>query len=78
MILIVTNKEDVHPTPVIEYLNKRGYSVFRLNTETLLTDYRFHWWVNGNGTDFVSILRNTHCMPYGLIVILSPHNNQTE
>lgn len=52
MILIVTNKEDVHPTPVIEYLNKRGYSVFRLNTETLLTDYRFHWWVNGNGTDF--------------------------
>lgn len=52
MILIVTNKQDVHPTPVIEYLNKRGYSVFRLNTETLLTDYRFHWWVNGNGTDF--------------------------
>ena len=27
---------------------------------------------------FVSILRNTHCMPYGLIVILPPHNNQTE
>ena len=26
----------------------------------------------------VSILRNTHCMPYGLIVILPPHNNQTE
>ena len=27
---------------------------------------------------FVSILRNTHCMPYGLIVILPPHTNQTE
>ena len=26
----------------------------------------------------VSILRNTHCMLYGLIVILPPHNNQTE
>ena len=26
----------------------------------------------------VSILRNTHCMPYGLIVILPPHTNQTE
>ena len=26
----------------------------------------------------VSILRNTHCMSYGLIVILPPHNNQTE
>lgn len=52
MILIVTNKQDVHPTPVIEYLNERGCPVFRLNTEALLTDYQFHWWANGNGTDF--------------------------
>ena len=33
---------------------------------------------NGGGIRKVSILRNTHCMPYGLIVILPPHNNQTE
>ena len=24
MILVITNKEDVHPTPVIEILNKRN------------------------------------------------------
>lgn len=52
MILIVTNKEDVHPTPVIEYLNERGYPVFRLNTEALLTDYQLHWWADRKGTDF--------------------------
>lgn len=44
MILIITNKEDVHPTPVIEILNKRNIPVFRLNTECLLTDYEFTWW----------------------------------
>ena len=52
MILIVTNKQDVHPTPVIEYLNERAYPVFRLNTEALLTDYQFYWWANEKGTDF--------------------------
>ena len=35
-------------------------------------------WSEGDYTSKVSILRNTHCMPYGLIVILPPHNNQTE
>ena len=44
MILVITNKEDVHPTPVIEILNKRSIPVFRLNTESLLTDYEFCWW----------------------------------
>ena len=52
MILIVTNKQDVHPTPVIECLNERAYPVFRLNTEALLTDYQFHWWADEKGTDF--------------------------
>jgi hypothetical protein len=52
MILIISNKEDVHPTPVVEYLNGRQISVFRLNTEALLTDYQFHWWCNDTGTDF--------------------------
>ena len=43
MILIITNKEDSHPTPVIQLLTARGISVFRLNTEALLTDYEFCW-----------------------------------
>jgi hypothetical protein len=52
MILVITNKEDVHPTPVIEYLSGKHIPVFRLNTEALLTDYQFHWWCNDEDTDF--------------------------
>jgi hypothetical protein len=52
MIFIITNKEDVHPTPVIKYLNEKNHPVFRLNTEALLTDYQFNWWCNADGTDF--------------------------
>lgn len=44
MILIITNKEDVHTTTVINILNKRNIPVFRLNTECLLTDYEITWW----------------------------------
>ena len=58
MILIITNKEDIHPTPVIEILNKRGTSVFRLNSECLLTDYEFSWWNNSEECDF--IIENRH------------------
>lgn len=43
MILVLSNKEDVHPTPVIEYLNKNRIKVFRLNTEALITDYKIFW-----------------------------------
>lgn len=50
MILIITNKEDEHPTPVIKILTKRNIPVFRLNTECLLTDYEFSWW---NTTEFI-------------------------
>ena len=52
MILIFTNKEDVHPTPVIEILNKRGAPVFRVNTECLLTDYEVCWRNDSNSCDF--------------------------
>lgn len=52
MILIITNKEDVHPTPVIDILTGRGVPFFRLNTETLLTDYEFCWWNDEWGMDF--------------------------
>ena len=52
MILVVTNKEDVHPTPVIEYLTSKGHPVFRLNTEALLSDYDFTWNCTQDGIDF--------------------------
>lgn len=59
MIFIITNKEDVHPTPVIEYLTQKGYPVFRLNTETLLTDYELNWWCDGKEEDFrIKNIRN--------------------
>lgn len=52
MILIITNKEDVHPTSVINILQANNISVFRLNTEALLTDYGFCWYCNEDKTDF--------------------------
>ena len=42
-ILILTDKEDLHPTSVINLLNERNISFFRLNTEALMVDYSFGW-----------------------------------
>ena len=39
MILIITNKSDIHVNPVIDHLNKNKVGFFRLNTDALLTDY---------------------------------------
>lgn len=59
MILIVTNKEDIHPTPVIEHLERLGHPFFRLNTESLLSDYDFEWVSDSShGDDFH--IRNIH------------------
>ncbi|MCL2512088.1 MAG: hypothetical protein FWF09_08575 [Bacteroidales bacterium] len=58
MILIITNKEDVHPTPVIRLLNERNIPVFRLNTEALLTDYHVCWQCNVENMDFH--IKNIH------------------
>lgn len=59
MILIVTNKEDIHPTPVIEYFEKMGVPFFRLNTESLLSDYDFEWTCDAvMGDDFH--IKNIH------------------
>ena len=52
MILIFTNKEDLHPNPVIDILEKRGAAFFRLNTEALLTDYSFLWRKTCAGIEF--------------------------
>ena len=40
MVLLLTNKKDVHPTSVLTCLREQGYPVFRLNTECLLTESR--------------------------------------
>ena len=58
MVLIITNKEDTHPTPVIEHLNERNVPVFRLNTEALMTDYQFVWQCNSEGIGFH--IKNIH------------------
>ena len=58
MILVITNKEDVHPTPVIKLLNERNIPVFRLNTEALLTDYHVCWHCNAGDIDFY--IKNIH------------------
>lgn len=58
MILILTNKEDVHPNNVIKYLSEKNAQVFRLNSEAILTDYNIHW-ENLNGVIDVTI-ENIH------------------
>lgn len=52
MILLITNKEDAHPTPVIKLLHDRSIPVFRLNTEALLSDYEFNWRSDASGCYF--------------------------
>lgn len=39
LVLIISNEHDIHLTPVIEKLSKRGVSFFRLNTENLFSKY---------------------------------------
>ena len=52
-ILIVTNKEDIHPTSVIDLLIEKDIPYFRLNTEALMTDYDFSWrFQSGCNIDF--------------------------
>lgn len=53
MILIITNKEDIHPTPVIKHFERMAHPFFRLNTESLLSDYEFEWTCDTDcGDDF--------------------------
>lgn len=52
MILLITDKQDVHPNPVISKLSENRYPIFRLNTDALLTDYEFSWTVNNGSFDF--------------------------
>ena len=58
MVLILSNKEDAHPSPVIDILHREGVPFFRLNTESLLSDYEFVWWSHSDGMDFC--VKNIH------------------
>ena len=48
MILIITNKGDIHCNPVIKHLVDQDDDFFRLNTDSLLEDYEISFWVKEN------------------------------
>lgn len=52
MILLITNKEDMHPNAVTEHLRQLSHPIFRLNTDSLLTDYEFCWRCEDGKIDF--------------------------
>lgn len=52
MILLFTCKYDTHPSRVIDILDGWGVKIFRLNTEAIISDYNFSWWINENECDF--------------------------
>ena len=53
MILIITHKDDFHCNPVIKHFQKNGDEYFRLNTESLLTDYSFSFSQKGQSTNLL-------------------------
>ncbi len=55
MILIYTNKGDIHCNPVIEHLSAMGKPHLRINTESLLSDYEFAFSVSGEGETNLTI-----------------------
>lgn len=60
MILLVTDKKDVHPSPVLKHLEDWKYPIFRLNTDALLTDYEFGWSISNGKSDFFIKNNKTH------------------
>lgn len=52
MLLIITNEADIHPNPVIDILNGKNLSFFRLNTDKILTDYDVSYEISNERTFF--------------------------
>tara|TARA_B100000959_G_C14970547_1_gene619508 strand:+ start:667 stop:1668 length:1002 start_codon:yes stop_codon:yes gene_type:complete len=48
LILVITNKSDIHCNPVIKHFYDNGDDFFRLNTDSLLDDYDISFWVKEN------------------------------
>ncbi len=55
-VLIITSKSDIHADVVLDELKRRGVSVFRLNTEDLLTKYKLE--ISNNGDIIISFFDN--------------------
>ena len=55
IVLIVTNRYDVHADHLVPMIEARGAQVFRFNTERLLADHQISWNSTGIGT-----IRNRH------------------
>lgn len=62
MILIFSNKGDIHCNPVIEHLLDMNEPHLRVNTESLLTDYEVSFQVSPNGKSDLAI----HCHRNGI------------
>ena len=63
MILIVTNKADIHCNPVIKQFISRGDRFFRLNTESLLDDYDLSFWIKDNVPELkIFNKKNSKCL----------------
>lgn len=65
MILLFTYKCDIHPSKVIDILEGMGVSIFRLNTEAIVSDYDFSWWINDSDCDFYIENRISGLRVYG-------------
>ncbi|MDC1429138.1 hypothetical protein N8199_04490 [Emcibacteraceae bacterium] len=46
MILLISNKSDIHCNPVVDELNRIGADFFRLNTDDIHIDYDFDFQIN--------------------------------
>lgn len=62
MILVFSNKSDVHCNPVIRRLTACGAKVLRVNTECLMTEYQVTFAVGPDGLPCLRI----HCIPNGI------------
>lgn len=65
MVLLFTHKGDVHPSNVLDILEGWGVSMFRVNTEALISDYNFSWWSTDEGCDFFIENRVSKLRIYG-------------
>jgi len=59
VVLIITNKQDIHPTPIIERFIGANIPYFRFNTECLLSEYDIQYWDNSEDADFIIRNRET-------------------
>ncbi|MBO4722725.1 MAG: hypothetical protein J5629_07310 [Muribaculaceae bacterium] len=53
IILIITGKPDPHPTSVIKLMQKNNVEFFRLNTDSILSDYNFSWYCDNNNEELL-------------------------